>query len=67
VAVGVLTITMRQWMDSNKIHDEDSGEGVMQHLIAEMGVCWLPMKIMLNFFSQICDGKRVDTCAVFNS
>jgi hypothetical protein len=54
-------------MDSNKIHDEDSGEGVMQHLIAEMRVCWVPMKIKLNFFYQICDGKRVDTYAVFNS
>lgn len=67
VAVGVLTITMRQWMDSNKIHDEDYGEGVIQYLIAEMGVCWVPMKIKLNFFYQICDGKRVDTCAVFDS
>jgi hypothetical protein len=27
----------------------------------------VPMKIKLNFFYQICDGKRVDTCAVFNS
>jgi hypothetical protein len=54
-------------MDSNKIHDEDYGEGVIQYLIAEMGVCWVPMKIKLNFFYQICDGKRVDTCAVFDS
>jgi hypothetical protein len=55
-----------QWVCSPSLY-EDSGEGVMQHLIAEMRVCWVPMKIKLNFFYQICDGKRVDTYAVFNS